>query len=526
MSRIPQPVVEPAGGAAYVSERKIYPRDVSGRLRRLRMAALIVLLGLFYLIPWLRWDGRQAVLFDLPARKFHIFSLTFWPQDFLFLALLLIMAALTLFFFTALAGRLWCGYACPQTVWTEAFLLMERWTEGDRLQRMKLDAAAWSAHKLLRKGSKHLLWIVFALWTGYTFVGFFTPIADLGQRAFNWGGWEIFWVLFYSLATWGNAGFLREQVCKYMCPYARFQSAMFDRNTLIIAYDPMRGEPRGPRKRGALASVLQRARGLLDKLTAYDYVIRASQHPSAASVQTQARGTITFDSRTPAPPLPFFTGEQLGDCVDCTLCVQVCPTGIDIRNGLQYECIACGACVDACDTVMDKLDYPRGLVRYTTQHAIDGKPTHILRPRILVYAAILLALMTAWTWGVSHRSSFIAEILRDRNALYRVNSDGSIVNSYQLKIVNKTDLQREFIVTVAPDDDGLTLQGGQVHVKAGAAVVISVPLTVQAAAAVTARHGLHFVVAPVDGGKPRTVESSFFGPSPRHDAHDDERERE
>ena len=255
------------GDSLYVSERKVYPRDVSGRFDRLRKAAVFWLLGMYYLFPWLQWDGRQAVLFDLPARKFHVFGLTFWPQDFSLLAVLLVILALLLFFVTALAGRLWCGYACPQTVWTEVFLWMERWTEGDRARRMKLDAGPWNREKVLRKGAKHALWLVFALWTGFTFVGFFTPIVDLAARAwpYGWNGWEVFWVLFYALATWGNAGFLREQVCKYMCPYARFQSAMFDRNTLIIAYDPMRGEPRGPRKRG-LASVLERARGLLDVL--------------------------------------------------------------------------------------------------------------------------------------------------------------------------------------------------------------------------------------------------------------------
>ena len=248
--RIPLELAEEdTGGSMYVAERKVYPREVSGRLNTLRVAAVFWLLGMFYVFPWLRWDGRQAVLFDLPARKFHVFGLTFWPQDFLFLALLLIIAALALFFFTALAGRLFCGYACPQTVWTEVFLWMERWTEGDRNKRMKLDAGPWTREKVLRKGAKHALWAVFALWTGFTFVGFITPITDLAARLprLEWGGWETFWVLFYAFATWGNAGFLREQVCKYMCPYARFQSAMFDRNTLIIAYDPMRGEPRGPR---------------------------------------------------------------------------------------------------------------------------------------------------------------------------------------------------------------------------------------------------------------------------------------
>ncbi|MBS0198917.1 MAG: 4Fe-4S binding protein, partial [Proteobacteria bacterium] len=346
----------------YVSERKVYPRDVSGRFDRLRKVAVAWLLGMFYGFAWLRWDGHQAVLFDLPARKFHVFGLTFWPQDFPLLALLLMIAGVSLFFFTALAGRLWCGYACPQTVWTETFLWIERWCEGDRNARIKLDAAPWSRDKLLRKGGKHLLWAVFALWTGFTFVGYFTPIRELWSNLpFHASGWETFWILFYAFATWGNAGFLREQVCKYMCPYARFQSAMFDRNTLIIAYDAMRGEPRGPRKR-SIADVFARGRGLLDLATAYDYVFRASRHPSAADSRAQAKGTITFDGAVGAEvqPLPKFAPEDLGDCIDCTICVQVCPVGIDIRNGLQYECIACGACIDACDDVMAKMGYRKG----------------------------------------------------------------------------------------------------------------------------------------------------------------------
>src|SRR4249919_2995385 len=271
-------LVDDGGGAMYVSERKIYPRDVDGRFQRLRIIAVFVLLGIYYLFPWLTWDGRQAVLFDLAARKFYVFGLAFWPQDFIFLALGLVLAGLSLFFFTAVAGRLWCGYACPQTVWTEVFIWMERWTEGDRNKRIKLDAAPWSADKLRRKGSKHVLWFVFALWTGFTFVGFFTPMRDLALRTwpFAWSGWELFWVLFYALATWGNAGVLREQVCKYMCPYARFQSAMFDRNTLIISYDGMRGEPRGARKKGRLASVLERVRGLLPIDAAIAAVVRAA----------------------------------------------------------------------------------------------------------------------------------------------------------------------------------------------------------------------------------------------------------
>ncbi len=512
--RIPVEVVDDAGGSMYVSERKIYPREVSGRLNTLRIVAVFWLLGMFYVFPWLRWDGRQAVLFDLPARKFHVFGLTFWPQDFLFLALLLIIAALALFFFTALAGRLWCGYACPQTVWTEVFLWMERRTEGDRNKRMKLDAAPWTAEKLLRKGSKHLLWLAFALWTGFTFVGFFTPIADLAGRLlpFSWGGWETFWVLFYAFATWGNAGFLREQVCKYMCPYARFQSAMFDRNTLVIAYDPMRGEPRGPRKR-SLRSVLQRGRDLLDKLTAYDYVFRSARHPTAADNRLHAGGTIALgEIGQAAQPLPKFEPEALGDCIDCTICVQVCPTGIDIRNGLQYECIACGACIDACDDVMDKMGYERGLIRYSTQNAIDGKPTRVLRPRVLVYGTILAALAAAWAWGVTARSPLIAEALRDRNALYRMAGDGMVENGYTLKLVNKDDRARTYRITIRSDVSDMVLRSGIATVRADAQQVLSLPVVVAAPASVKGRHALQFRIVTADGETSATVDSSFFGP--------------
>ncbi len=509
--QIPLEVLD-TGGSAYVSERKVYPRDVSGPLNRLRVAAVVWLLGMYYVFPWLSWDGRQAVLFDLPARKFFVFGLTFWPQDFVFLAMLLMIAALALFFFTALAGRLWCGYACPQTVWTEVFLWMESAIEGDRPKRMKLDAGPWTRDKVLRKGGKHAVWLLFALWTGFTFVGFFTPIRDLASRAwpFAWGGWETFWVFFYALATWGNAGFLREQVCKYMCPYARFQSAMFDRNTLIIAYDPMRGEPRGPRKRG-IASVLERARGLLDPQTAYDYVFRAGRHPSAASQAAHAKGTITWDGdRGEVEPLPKFAPEELGDCVDCTICVQVCPTGIDIRNGLQYECIACGACIDACDEVMAKVGYPKGLIRYSTQNAIDGTPTRVLRPRILVYGMILLALMVGWAVGVTHRSPLIAEVLRDRNALYRESAAG-IENGYTLKLVNKTDQPQQYQVTLRSDLAGLRLrEASTIPVAAGS--VASLPLTLSAPAGTGGRHGVTFVVRSADGQVERTVDSSFFGP--------------
>lgn len=516
-NKIPIDVIDDDGNSYYVSERKIYAREIAGRFQTLRKIAVWLLLGIYYVLPWINWEGRQSVLFDLPARKFYVLGLTFWPQDFIFLAVLLIMAGLTLFFVTAIAGRLWCGYACPQTVWTEIFMWMENVIEGDRGRRMKLDKMPWNREKILRKGSKHLAWALFALWTGFTFVGFFTPIRDLFARApliasgWQWGGWETFWVFFYALATWGFAGFLREQVCKYMCPYARFQSAMFDRNTLIIAYDPMRGEPRGPRKRGLL-SVLERGRGLIDKIAAYDYVFRASGNAVAADAAAQAHGHTGMAEFSPArEPLPKFPPEALGDCIDCTICVQVCPTGIDIRNGLQYECIACGACIDACDDVMDKMGYPRGLIRYSTQNAIDGKSTRVMRPRVILYGALLLAVFGAWAWGVTHRTALIVEAMRDRNALYRVVEGGEIENDYTLRVVNKDNVARSFVIDVNAGG-GIRMAQGPLTVQAQPEEVLTLPLALRAPETVAGAKSISFTVKARDGSVSEEVDSKFFGP--------------
>ncbi len=412
----------------YQKQPKVYPREQDGKFARLRKLAVILLLGGFYGLAWLTWDGRQAVLFDLPARKFYIFGLTFWPQDFFFLTWLLVIAALSLFFFTALAGRLWCGYACPQTVWTEVFLWMEHWTEGDRNKRMKLDKGPWNWNKIWRKSAKQFLWITFALWTGFTFVGYFTPIQELAGKIISpsLGPWETFWVFFYGFATYGNAGFMREQVCKYMCPYARFQSAMFDKDTLIISYDEQRGEPRGGRSRKA------------------------------------ERGD-----------------NGLGDCIDCQLCVQVCPTGIDIRDGLQYECIACAACVDACNSIMDKMNYPRGLVRYTTHNAVHGKQTHIIRPRMLVYATLLMILVGGLAYSMVTRTPIILDVIRDRNALYREVSGDMIENTYTLKVINQRNEARSYRLEVA-GLDGLVAQNVPDPVIVEAGGVLSLPVRLQA----------------------------------------------
>jgi cytochrome c oxidase accessory protein FixG len=450
-----------AGESLYRKEPKIYPRQVTGRFARLRVIAVWVLLGLFYLLPWLTVGGRQAVLFDLPARKFYIFGLTFWPQDFVYLALLLITAGLSLFFFTALAGRLWCGFACPQTVWTEVFIWIERWIEGDRQKRMKLDAAPWNAKKILRKSFKQFVWIVFAAWTGFTFVGFFTPIRELGGHVLtlSLGPWETFWTIFYGFATYGNAGFLREQVCKYMCPYARFQSAMFDKDTLIISYDDQRGEPRGGRRK---------------------------------SVDKDAAG--------------------LGDCINCTLCVQVCPTGIDIREGLQYECIACAACIDVCDQVMDKMGYPRGLVCYTTEHALKHMTGHVIRPRIIVYGVLLLAIISGTLWGMTNRVPLRADLIRDRNALYRELPGDLIENVYTLKITNMDDAPHRYEMTVLNNDAVQVDLGRRLELAAEEVAGISVRLRIPKSAGQGVQHLDIALEAGDDPGIRKVIEAKVLMP--------------
>jgi cytochrome c oxidase accessory protein FixG len=420
---------EEVESSLYAKRIKIYPREVHGLFAFWRVVGVFVLLGLYYIVPWLQWDGRQAVLFDLPARKFYVFGLVFWPQDFFYMTGLMVVAALSLFFFTAIAGRLWCGYACPQTVWTEVFLWIERKIEGDRPKRQKLDQAPWSLHKLAIKGSKHTVWVLFAAFTGFTFVGYFTPITGIANKiaTFGLGPWETFWIFFYSFATWGNAGFLREQVCIYMCPYARFQSAMFDKNTLIISYDENRGEPRGSRRKGS-------------------------------------------DPRE----------QGLGDCIDCTMCVQVCPTGIDIRNGLQYQCIACAACIDVCDSVMDKMNYPRGLIRYTTENAMEGKGTHVLRPRIFLYAIVLVGILSAILYSMATRIPLELDVIRDRISLYRETNDGDIQNVYLLKILNMDRVSHDYDLSVRGLDEMKLDTGGQsLRVDPGDVVEIPVRVNVE-----------------------------------------------
>ena len=508
MKEIASQLVE--GTSMYVSAPKIYPREVSGRYQRLRNIAAWVLMGLFYVMPWINLFGEQALLFDLPKRQFHVLGLNFWPQDFIFLSGILVVLALSLFFFTALAGRLWCGYACPQTVWTEVFLALERMTEGDRGHRMKLDKAPWSWHKLRRKGLKQLSWIVLSVWTGMTFVGFFSPIRELLPNLLHAtaGGWEIFWIGFYGLATYGNAGYLREQVCKYMCPYARFQSAMFDHDTLVISYDAGRGEHRGPGKRQPRLA---------------DAPI-ANQNSSGLAVALAGEVATSQNLKVSTGPKKLGL-LNLGDCIDCTMCVQVCPTGIDIRDGLQIDCIACGACIDACDSVMTKVGLPVGLIRYSTENALAGKPSRIIRPRIIIYAVLLLTLLAILGAGLIARKPLLVDVLRDRNALYRIVSDGEIENSYTLKITNKAADARRFSVALEGPNYLHLLNAPEV-VTVPARATLAYPVTVHARRSeaqnseLSSHIHIKFTVSALDQADlARTEESWFFAPTEFADAH-------
>ncbi len=424
----------------YEKREKIYPREVHGLFAFLRLVGVVGLLGLYFLLPWFSWGGRQSLLFDLPERKFYVFSLIFWPQDFVVLTILMIILGISLFLFTVLAGRLWCGYSCPQTVWTEVFLWIERRIEGSRAQQIKLDQSAWSIRKFRLKFSKHLAWFAISFWTAVTFVGYFTPIRELLPNLVGLAihPWTAFWILFFTVATYMNAGWLREQVCLHMCPYARFQSAMFDKNTLIISYDSKRGEPRGSRSR---------------------------------KINPRELG--------------------MGDCIDCTMCVQVCPTGIDIRKGLQYECIGCAACIDACNDVMKKMNYSTGLIRYTTENELSGQATKFLRPQVFIYAAILSVLVIAVTYGILARTPLDVDVIRDRNILYRQVDETHVDNVYTLRILNKSSSEHTYGIDIEGIEHSVLLMNNpNVFVPAGG--VVDVPVTVRSIAKYMAGGSIEF----------------------------------
>jgi cytochrome c oxidase accessory protein FixG len=454
----------------FVSEAKIYPRSVQGMYAQWRWVVIWITQLVFYGLPWLQWGQRPAVLFDLEARRFYIFDLVLYPQDFIYLAVLLIICALSLFLVTAIAGRVWCGYACPQTVYSEIFIWIERKIEGDRQKRMRLDQSVWGIHKFGRKATKHAVWLLLSLWTGLSFVAYFVPLQTLFAEISTWqlGPWEAFWILFYGFATYGNAGFMREQVCKYMCPYARFQGAMFDKDTLIISYDAARGEPRGSRSK-------------------------------------------TSDPKS----------LGLGDCVDCTLCVQVCPTGIDIRKGLQYECIGCAACIDVCNGVMKKLDYAPGLIRYSTQQALQNNWSNtdiwkrLRRTRIWVYMLIWLSICSAWIISLSMRHEFRVDVVRDRGVLARIVANGRIENVYRLQLMNATDREQRLQVRVEGLPDLELKSTNRITLVATQSqwMVVSVDMPISSASSLKpGSHPIEFVVSNDSASEVVREKSVFYVP--------------
>ena len=388
----------------YAKREHIHVRAYKGFYRSLRILAAWPLLLAYFLTPFITWGGRQAIWFDLPQRQFHVFGLTFWPQDFALLSGVLILAAFLLFFVTVFAGRVWCGYSCPQTVFTYVFMRAERFAEGNRNARIKLNTQPMSFTKLRKKALKHVLWLAISSATALAFVGYFTPIRELVSLivSFDLGVWETWWLGFFLVATYVNAGWMREQVCIYMCPYARFQGVMFDSNTLIVTYDKARGEPRGKSARKAEVA---------------------------------------------APTNSNDTTEALGDCVDCGVCVTVCPVGIDIRDGLQYECISCAACVDSCNDVMTRLNKPTGLIRYATENVIKGATHRVVRSRFIGYAVAVMLIAGLLAFQLVNREPLEVSLTRDRQALYNDMGSGVIENTYYLKISNKG--QEEVLASIS-----------------------------------------------------------------------------
>ncbi len=466
-SQIPNPAVAEAAPlqSLYQAHKKIHPKAVTGTFATWRWVFVWLTQIAFYGLCWLPWNGRQAVLLDIVNRKFLLFGLVFWPQDVIFLTVLLIISAYSLFLFTAVAGRLWCGYACPQTVYTELFLWVEQKIDGDRNARVKLDQAPMDAKKFTKRALKYGIWVVLSLWTGLTFVGYFTPIKTLWAEllTLSLGPWEWFWFLFYGAFTYLMAGHLREQVCLYMCPYARFQGVMFDPDTLVITYDQERGEPRG-------------ARG------------KSEDH--------KAKG--------------------LGHCVDCGLCVAVCPTGIDIRKGLQYECIGCAACIDVCDQVMAKMAYPKGLIRYSTENAMEKHwgwreiRGHVVRPRIMLYTGILSAIVVAFVWGLATKPTLRVDVIRDRATLAREVEGGLIENVFRLQVMNVTEAPHRYSLAVSGLDN-LALVGDQtVEVPAADTKSVTVQVRVPPTSGKTGSNKIFFDVKSLDDNKTAVHEKATF----------------
>lgn len=407
----------------YEARIPIHPRSVKGRFRKLKTSILTLAFGVFFLLPWLRWEREygpnQAVLFDIPGRQFFLFDLVVYPQNIFWLAGLLIIAALLLFFVTGVLGRVFCGYFCFQTLWTDTFMYLERWIQGDRPARLRLRKKPWNAEKILKLGATHLSWLLVAFATGLTFVLYWGNAPDIVTAFFT--GEAVFAAYatagILTATTYTFAGLAREQVCTYICPYARFQSVMFDRDTMIVAYEHARGEG------------------------------------SAGRAKLQ-KGLKTREERQAA---------GVGDCIDCGYCVQVCPTGIDIRDGLQYQCIHCALCVDACNTIMDKQGWPRGLIEYTSERAQEGGETRFLKGKSIGYGVAIAVVLAALVISILDRSAVDASVNQVRQPLYVQMSDGRVQNSYELRLNNVSQEELDFRIDISGLEGGAELDLGQVR---------------------------------------------------------------
>jgi cytochrome c oxidase accessory protein FixG len=430
-SRATRTAIPAVNGSLYAARTKIQPQAVRGTFRRIKWALLAATLGVYYAVPFIRWDRgpgepSQAVLLDLDRGRFHFFSIELWPQDVTYVMGLLILAALVLFLMNAVAGRIWCGYLCPQTVWTDLFLAVERLVEGDRRERLKLDAAPWSMEKIALRTMKHAIWLLIAWWTGGAWVLYFADAPTLVMQLATYQAPPAAYIAILTLTatTYLLAGHMREQVCTYMCPWPRIQAALTDEHAYNILYRDARGEPRVSAKQAA--------------------VLRAA-------------------------------GQPAGDCVDCFACVTACPAGIDIRDGLQMDCVQCGLCVDACDTVMAKLGRPAGLIGYDTEAnrrsraAGKGRVSHVVRPRTVLYAALVAGIGGFMLYSLATRSFMGLSVLHDRNPLFVTLSDGSIRNGYTVRLSNKRLGERHYALAV----EGLP--GARVEVVGGLAGDLPVP---------------------------------------------------
>ena len=438
---------------------RIYVRAVYGFFQKLRKFTGWGLILFFIAMPMIRWDGHQAVLFDVDKQQFQLFDMLFFPQDLTLVAWVFIIAAFALFFFTTYLGRVWCGYTCPQTVWTFIFIWFEERFEGTANKRKRLDEMPWDFNKVWRKTAKHTGWLAVSLLTGLAFCSYFVPVEKLYTDFFTGQSsmLVLIMIFIFTFSTYANAGWMRSIFCVHMCPYSRFQSAMFDKNTYSVGYDATRGEKRGPRSR---------------------------------KVDRSETG--------------------LGDCVDCDLCVQVCPTGIDIRDGLQYECINCGACIDACDQTMDKMGYPRGLISYTSEQVLEGKETKLLRPKIIGYGLMLLVMVGLFIVNLSTLTNAEMEILRDRNSLYRENVDGLIENTYTLKVINKSTDAQVYRITFAGLKDATLIGPKQITIQSGEVFTQPISIAVDPYDIKAKKITLTIKLTNVDNNEVIEQDASFF----------------